>query len=612
MKVPKKKRSILDQDLSNKKYTDYKTLGAQLTSEKGLPGTRFSVWAPHAENVRVVGYFNHWNGEHHQMVKKARTGVWSIFIPNLGENTIYKYEIVCADGRKFHKIDPVAFFTGVSPDFSCRVVDLSKHKWHDHQWQKTKKEHDKWQRPVSIYELHAGSWRRHANGTYYSYIDMIDSLVDYVKCLGYTHIEFMPIMEHPFDGSWGYQCTGYFAPNSRFGSPEDFMYFIDCCHQAEIGVILDWVPSHFCRDEHGLAWYDGAPCYEKNTYNSSKKNKWGSSNFALEKPKVQSFLISSVLFWLEKYHIDGIRVDSVADMFNDSTRGEGVGVKFLKKFNDVINERFSGILTIAEDSSIRHLITDGGKGGIGFTYCWNMGWTHDILKYMQHKPEDRKNFHKQLMFTLKYTHDENFVLALSHDEMAHGRGSLMEKMPGTASQQLKNLKLLLAWQTVHPGKKLLFMGAEIGQHDSWRFDRQLDWNRLKYKRFKNLHRFVKQLNDLYKSQPALWQLDKGARGTVVQASDSENSTVILRRQGWNANDFIIVAANFSNRRLKKYWIGAPYHGNYRVIFSTNCEKFDNCNYSEMEMQTENCTWQKLPYRINPDLPSLSLLMIIKT
>ena len=588
----------------------YKTLGAQLISEKGQPGTRFSVWAPHAARVSVVGYFNNWNDKCHPMGKKGQTGIWSIFIPDLAEGTIYKFEIISTNSNKSHKIDPLAFSTGVSPDFSCRVIDLSKYKWNDHKWQKAKIRCDKWQQPISIYELHPGSWRRHTNGDYYSYIDMADYLVDYVKCLGYTHIELMPIMEHPFDGSWGYQCTGYFAPNSRFGVPEDFMYFIDCCHQAGIGVILDWVPSHFCRDKHGLAWYDNAPCYEKNASKRNRKNKWGSSNFALGILKVQSFLISSALFWLDKYHIDGIRVDSVADMLNFS-RGKGIGAKLLRKLNDTINERFPGTLTIAEDSSINHHITNGDKEGIAFTYCWNMGWTHDILKYMRHKPEKRKNFHKQLTFTLEYAHDQNFVLSLSHDEMAHGRGSLLEKMPGTAADRLKNLKLLLAWQTVHPGKKLLFMGTEIGQHDSWRFDQQLDWGRLKYKRFQNLHMLVKQLNDLYRNQPALWQLDKGQRGTVLQGSDSDNSTVILRRQGWNTGDCIIIAANFSNKTLTNYCLGTPSPGIYKVIFSTDNDLFEESKNPGIEIQTENYHWQELPCRIKLNLPALSLQMIKK-
>jgi len=595
----------------NKKYSEYKSLGAQIVSKKKETGTLFSVWAPHATSVRVVGDFNHWYGEYHSMIKKDKTGIWSLFIPDLGPGTAYKYEIITPNGKRFHKIDPVAFSTGVSPDFSCRVVDLSEYEWSDKQWIKVKRKQDKWQQPISIYELHPGSWRRYNNGNYYSYIDMADSLVDYVKCLGYTHIELMPIMEHPFDGSWGYQCTGYFAPNSRFGSPSEFMCFIDCCHQAGIGVILDWVPSHFCRDEHGLAWYDGSPCYEYKTYKRSVKNRWGSNNFILEQPKIQSFLISSALFWLDKYHIDGIRVDSVADIFNDRNRGKDVGAKFLRKLNKVIDERFPGTLTIAEDSSVRHLITSDCNNGIGFTYCWNMGWTHDILKYMRHKPEERKNFHRELMFTLEYAHNENFVLSLSHDEMACGRGSLMEKMPGTAAERLANLKLLLAWQTVHPGKKLLFMGGELALEESWHCDRQLNWDRLRYKKIQNLHRLVQQLNKLYSTQPALWQIDKGQQGTVIQSSDHENSTVILRRQGWDTSDSIIIAANFSNRKLSNYWVGMPSLGSYQVIFSTKNEQLDKKNAPCQEVQSESCHWQGQPYRVSLNLPALSLLMIKK-
>ncbi len=595
----------------NKKYTDYMSLGAHLATENYQTGTRFSVWAPHAISVRVVGSFNNWHGDYHVMQKKNRGGVWSLFIPGVGVNTHYKYEIINHDHKRFHKIDPVAFSTGIAPDFSCKVVDLTQFEWEDHDWQAAKKNHDKWQRPVSIYELHAGSWRRHNDRRPYTYIELAHSLVDYIKYMGYTHIELMPIMEHPFDGSWGYQSTGYFAPNARFGHPIDFMYFVDYCHKAGIGVILDWVPGHFCRDRHGLAWYDGKPCYEYDAYRRSVKNNWGSNNFALGRLKVQSFLISSVLFWLDLYHIDGLRVDAVADMLNVSGKGHNAGAKFIRKLNDAINERFPGTLCIAEDSSGRRQVTDGGSHGLGFTFRWNMGWTHDVLNYMRHHPNDRKHHHKQLMFTLEYAHDENFVLSFSHDEMAHGRNSLVQKMPGNASERLINLKLLLAWQTAHPGKKLLFMGAEFAQEHGWRFDIQLEWDKLNIKQYQQVHLFVKHLNEFYRDNRALWQLDKGHQGTTIQASDPDNCTVVLRRQGWDQNDFVIVVANFSNWELKDYYLAAPQQGSYQVALSTDWEKYGGTSRPWIPMQTEHYHWQGLAYRFKINIPRLTLLMIKK-
>ncbi len=590
------------------KFTpDYEELGAHLIHDKSQTGVRFSVWAPHALKVSVVGYFNDWNGNSNSMKKNAKTGEWSLYISGLSEGTIYKYEIITQHGKKLHKSDPFAFYTGVSPDFSCRVVDLSRYKWEDLSWQEAKAKHHKWNQPISIYELHLGSWCRHRGGKHYSYLDFVDTLIDYVKCLGYTHIELMPVMEHPFEGSWGYQCTGYFSPNSRFGTPEEFMCFVDCCHQAGIGVILDWVPSHFCKDMHGLAWFDGAPCYEYNAYNRSIRNRWGCNNFALGRSNVQNFLISSALFWLDKYHIDGFRVDSVADILNN-IRGKNVGSRFLRKLNDTIDRNFPGTIMIAEDSSIREGITDGGINGIGFTYCWNMGWTNDILKYMKHKPEDRKNHHRQLTFTLEYAHRQNFVLAFSHDEMALGRGSLMEKMPGNVSEKLKNLKLMLAWQFVHPGKKLMFMGTEIAQKESWHFNKQLSWKRLKYKKYKEFHKFIRQLNKLYCNEPAMWQLDRGEKETVLQFSDSENSIVILRRYGWNSKNFVIIIANFSNKDFDNYWIGVPEFGKYQIIFSTE-DDFIESRLFFTDIKAEHYNWQNLPARINLKIPGLSLQVI---
>lgn len=594
-----------------KNYTDYTFFGAHLISENGQSGTRFAVWAPHADQVNVVGPFNNWRGEFNPMQKTSHKGVWSLFVPDLGVNTIYKYEIITRDGNKFHKIDPVAFSNGIPPDFSCRVVDLSQFEWEDGDWQKEKSKKDKWHQPISVYEVHLGSWRRHHDGSYYSYIDLAHSLADYVKYLGFTHIELMPVMEHPFDGSWGYQCTGYYAPNSRFGHPIDLMYFVDYCHKIGLGVILDFVPGHFCRDKHALAWYDGKACYEYNAHERSTNNNWGSNNFAIGRTKVQNFLISSALYWIEKYHIDGLRVDAVADTLHISSMSGNAGIRFMKKLNNAINENFPGTLTIAEDSSARGHLTDGGENGLGFSYRWNMGWSHDILSYMKHNPYDRKHHHRQLIFPLEYAGEENFILSLSHDEMAHGRGSLMSKMYGTDEEKLKNLKVLITWQFMHPGKKLLFMGTELAQADGWRFDSQLDWNQLKYKKFQQFHLLIKHLNEIYKAHKALWQLDRGNQGTIIQLSDFHNSIVVLRRQGWDNADFLIVVMNFSASEFSHYHIGVPMHGAYRILLSTDWRQYGGNSESTIEIPSENFHWQELSYRIEISIPPLSAQIVKK-
>ncbi|MCP4181241.1 MAG: 1,4-alpha-glucan branching protein GlgB [bacterium] len=587
-------------------YKDYETMGAHLASEHGVAGVRFSVWAPNAATVRVVGHFNHWNGCNHTMHKDHATGIWSIFISGLSVNTVYMYEIITKKNKKLHKIDPYGFYMGISPDFTCKVTDLSQFEWLDSEWQGIKSKMDKWNRPISIYEVHLGSWRRHRGGGYFSYIELAHSLVDYVKGMGFTHIELMPVMEHPFGGSWGYQTTGYFAVNSRFGHPIDLMYFIDYCHQHNIGVILDWVPGHFSRDRHGIAWFDGEKCYEINSTKKGSANKWGANDFDLQKPEVQQFLISSAFYWLDKFHADGLRVDAVSEMVDNN------GFHFLKKLNSVVNEKFPGTLMIAEDSSGRREVTENRENGLGFTYRWNMWWSHDILNYMKHKPSDRKHHHKRLMCTLEYAHIENFILSLSHDDTACNRGALLGKMPGNASERLSNLKLLVAWQMAHPGKKLLFMGIESAQNKSWNQNIGIDWGRLKLKKIKCFQEMVKYLNNLYLTEPALNQLDRGVDGTVIQSTNAESSTVVFKRVGRNNSEYILIVSNFSDSDIKEFFIGVPEIGNYKLIFTTDCKKFGGSSFLYQTFVAEQCQWQGQPFRIKFDLPGLCLMMIKKS
>ena len=592
----------MQQEIYKNNYRNYTYLGAHIVEENNISGIRFSVWAPKAAAIRVVGHFNKWHGNGHSMSIDRESGIWSLFIPHLALNTIYMYEVISKNCTRQLKIDPYAFYMGVSPDFTCKVTDLNQFEWLDNDWQNKKINSDKWNRPISIYEVHLGSWVKHHDGRLYSYIELAHTLVDYVKNMGFTHIQLMPVMEHPFAGSWGYQLTGYFSANSRFGHPIDLMYFIDYCHQNKIGVILDWVPGHFSRDKHGLSWYDGNKCYETNNKRGAS-NKWGASNFDYNKEEVMRFLFSSALFWLDKFHIDGIRVDAVSEIVDNN------GFHFLKKLNSIIDEEFPGTLMIAEDSSGRREITEKSEHGLGFAYRLNMWWTHDILGYMKHTSNIRKNYHEKLINTLEYTHHENFILSLTHDEVAFRRGSLLSKMPGSATQQLLNLKLLLAWQFAHPGKKLIFMGIESAQNKGWKHDLSLDWGRLKYKKFKLLNDMIKYLNNLYKTESALYKFDKGANATVIQSSDSASSTITIKRFSGENNDYIITAANFSDSDIDTYYIGVEENRRYKIIFSTEWQNYNSLSFKKIFLSPEECQWQNHPYRIKIQLPKLSLIMV---
>ncbi|NIQ91912.1 MAG: 1,4-alpha-glucan branching protein GlgB, partial [Deltaproteobacteria bacterium] len=502
----------------------YEKLGAHPMEVNSVQGVYFAVWAPNARNVSVIGNFNVWHGGKHQMRVLGSSGVWELFVPDIGVGEVYKYEVKDQSGNIFEKSDPYGFQFEVRPASGSIVADLSKHKWADQEWLDRRGRTDPLAQPISIYEVHLGSWMRvpEEGNRFLTYRELAHELVDYVKNMGYTHIQLLPVAEHPFDASWGYQVLGYFAPTSRFGTPEDFQYFVDYCHQNDIGVLVDWVPAHFPRDAHGLAFFDGTHLYEHADPRMGEHQDWDTKIFNFDRNEVSNFLIANTLFWFEKYHIDGIRVDAVASMiYLDYSREEGEwipnqfggrenlgAIDFLKRLNELIFSYYPGVLSIAEESTAWPGVSRPTYlGGLGFNLKWNMGWMNDFLTYTSKDPVHRKYHHNMITFALLYAFHENFVLVLSHDEVVHGKRSLLDKMPGDMWQKFANLRALLAFMFGHPGKKLLFMGTEIGQWDEWEEAHSLDWHLLEYEPHRKLQLFVKELNRVYRNEPALYQVD---------------------------------------------------------------------------------------------------------
>ncbi len=567
-------------------YRAFQFMGAHIREEEGRRGVRFTVWAPKAQEVSVVGNFNDWDGSGHRMERLPDSGLWSLFIPGIDEGTVYKYEILTPVGHRQLKADPFGFYAEVKPNTASVVYDVTGYAWQDDAWLKKRQESSSYEEPMNIYEVHFGSWKRNSDeeDDYYSYRQMAAELVPYAAEMGYTHIELMPIYEHPFDGSWGYQGTGYFAATSRYGEPKDFMYFVDQCHQHGIGVLLDWVPGHFCKDDPGLRMFDGTPCYEYSDPNRRQNRGWGTSNFDLGKTEVQSYLISNALFWLDMYHIDGLRVDAVASMlYLDYEREPGEynpnayggrenleSIAFLRKLNEVLFEEHPKVLMMAEESTSWPLVTKPTYlGGLGFNYKWNMGWMNDMLKYMELDPIHRKFNHNLVTFSFMYAFSENFVLPLSHDEVVHGKKSLLDKMPGDYWQKFANLRAFLAYKMAHPGKKLLFMGGEFGQFIEWRYDEALEWFMLEYTAHKALHDFVKALNHFYLNEPPLWEQDHHWEGFQwVDPHDHEQSIVSFARRAQNG-DQLIFLANFTPVVRHDYRLGVPEPGEYEEVFNSD-------------------------------------------
>ena len=606
----------------------YEKLGAHLVEHDGAKGVCFAVWAPNAERVSVIGEFNQWDGRRHPMRPRGNSGLWEIFIPGLQQGDLYKYEIKTRYmGYIATKTDPYGLCAEMRPNSASIVWDLSRYQWHDQEWMAARKQRQALDAPIAIYEAHVGSWKRKADPIgmrWLSYREMADELVPYVKELGYTHIELLPVTEHPYDGSWGYQTTGYFAPTSRFGSPDDFRYFVDKAHQAELGVILDWVPAHFPKDGHGLSFFDGTALYEHADPRQGEHRDWGTLIYNYGRNEVRAFLLSSALFWLDKYHLDGLRVDAVASMlYLDYSREQGEwianqfggrenldAVSFLKRFNEVVHLEHPDTLTFAEESTAWPQVSRPTYlGGLGFDVKWNMGWMHDMLEYMKKEPVHRRYHHSNLTFSLLYAFTENFVLPFSHDEVVHGKGAMLSKMPGDYWQKFANLRALYGYMYAHPGKKLLFMGGEIGQWTEWNDQWELDWMLLDHDSHRTLREYVKALNRLYAAQPALHQVDFNWEGFQwIDVHDVDNSIVTFIRRARDPHDFVVVAANFTPVPREGYRMGVPEAGFYRELLNSDSSWYGGSNAGNAGgLPSEPTPWQGQPHSILITVPPLAVV-----
>ena len=606
----------------------YERLGAHVRELEGVRGTAFAVWAPSARSVSVVGDFNSWDGRLHRMRSLGSSGIWELFIPDVGEGTHYKFEIHAQDGELRLKADPYAQEAELPPR-TASIVHQSTYEWGDDTWLAQRRTRDQLAQPVSIYEVHLGSWRLNPleDNRSLTYLELADELGDYVADMGFTHVELLPVMAHPFTGSWGYQVTSYFAPTPRFGSPDDLKAFVDRLHQRGIGVILDWVPAHFPRDDWALARFDGTALYEHADPRRGAHPEWGTLEFNFGRNEVRNFLVASGLYWLERYHADGLRVDAVASMlYLDYSREAGQwvpnqfggnedldAVKFLKQLNETVYGRDPGSVTAAEESTAWPGVSRPTYlGGLGFGFKWNMGWMHDTLSYFQQDPVYRRWHHHELTFSLVYAFTENFILPLSHDEVVHGKGTLYSKMPGDHWQKLANLRTLYAYMWAHPGKKLLFMGQEFGQQQEWNEERSLDWHLLESRDFSGVQSLVRDLNHAYKRFPALWENDfEGAGFVWLEPNDAENSIVAFARQSKDFQDVVACVLNLTPVPRHSHRIGLPRPGRWVELVNTDAEAYGGSNVGNLGgVEAEPVPWGGQPYSAQLALPPLGALWLV--
>lgn len=605
----------------------FEKLGAHIITLNGVDGTLFAVWAPCAKRVSVIGNFNQWDGRRHQMRILGCSGVWEIFIPGIKQGEIYKYEIKTQKDELYKKADPYAFYSELRPDTASIVYDVDNYKWGDEVWINERDNSNTLERPISVYEVHLGSWIRvseEENGVL-TYIELADRLINYVKEMGYTHIEIMPVAEHPFDGSWGYQITGYYSVTSRYGKPEDFKYFVDKCHQNGIGVIMDWVPAHFPKDGYGLARFDGSALYEHYDKMQGEHLDWGTHIFNYGRREVKNFLYSNAVFWFEKYHIDGLRVDAVASMLClDYGRKDGEwipnkwggrenvdAIDFIRQLNTTVYQYFPGIMMIAEDSTSWPMVTKPPyMGGLGFSFKWNMGWMNDYLKYISMDSIFRKYHHNLITFSLMYAFSENYVLVLSHDEVVHGKCSMLSKMPGDYWQKFAGLRTSYGYMYGHPGKKLLFMGSEFGQFIEWNYKQSLDWHLLDYEMHNKMQLYVKDLNKLYKKEKALYEVDFNYEGFEwIDCNNNERGVISFLRKGKDWHDMLIFICNFTPVVYNDYRVGAPFDMHYDEILNSDSEIYGGSNVGNMGgVNAEQFGVHGRPFSLKVQVPPLGTVV----
>ena len=600
-----------------KLYNSYEFFGAHKINCDGYEAVRFLVWAPHAVSIHLVGEFNSWDEIGYPLKKITRNGVWEISAFNVKVYDSYKYRIVTSNGEILYKADPYAFHSEERPKSASKYFDIENYEWKDSKWRKSLREQDSYSSPISIYEVNLLSWKKKSDGKQYSYKDLGEELIPYVKEMGFTHIEIMPIMEHPYDGSWGYQVTGYFAPTSRFGTPDDFMYFVDCCHQNEIGILLDWVPVHYCKDDHGLYHFDGGCCFESSDAFRAENEQWGTVNFDYGKAEVRNFLVSNAIYWHERYHIDGMRIDAVAYMLYLNFSGKDIrnvyggyenieAIDFIRELNSAVFLRYPNTLMMAEESTAWPLVTSPTDvGGLGFNYKWNMGWMNDILEYMEQDPLFRKGNQNALTFSITYAFSENYVLPLSHDEVVHGKKSLLSKMPGSYEEKFANLRLLYTYMYAHPGKKLLFMGGEFGQFIEWNEWQGLDWHLLDYESHEKMREFVKSLNKLYRRESCLYELDTTFDGFEWIEHENHQESILAFERKNSEGEKIIAVFNFTPIERKRYPIGVDEVGNYKIILNSNLVKYGGSSRSMSLYKARKLKIHNKPYAICLTIPALS-------